>query len=169
MKCNNDHIWLGTRHHIHVTVNCMNAFMLTIYRRCMSIREINVSSPTNKQVHAGICSPHCTRSVVTTWICKRGLSLQPGARGCQVENIVARGASAKITIKPSQPESRTPSLSLSLINWDLGSTWVSLVARFKWLLGNDGATPWVPSCGARDDEIATKRDQQPLRGHDVAL
>lgn len=61
------------------------------------------------------------------------------------EDCCQRGL-AKITIKLSQSESRTPSLSLSLINWDLGSTWVSLVVRFKWLLVNDRATPWaVPS------------------------
>lgn len=58
------------------------------------------------------------------------------------EDCCQRGL-GKITIKLSQPESRTPSSGLSLVNWDLGSTWVSLVARFKWLLVNDRTTPQV--------------------------
>lgn len=60
-----------------------------------------------------------------------GLSAQSGAASCQVAEDCCRRGRAKFTIKLSQAESRTPSHSLSLINWDCGSTWVSLAARFK--------------------------------------
>lgn len=81
-------------------------------------------------------------SLVTEWICKRAFSsLRNTELSSRSEDCCRRGL-AKFTIKLSRPESRTPSYSLSLINWDLGSTWVSLVARFKWLLVNDRATPW---------------------------
>lgn len=93
-----------------------------------------------------VCCSAVLNSVVIKWICRRrAVSSNKRTKLSSREDCCQRGL-AKITIMLSQAESRTPSSSLSLINWDLGSTWVSLVARFKWLLVNDRATPWaVPS------------------------